>query len=597
MVCHFFYVTLAYMRNVTTLILLCMLQLGACSNETAEPTSPDAGTGVGADANHGATSSIQSLEELFDGERVIDVEIEMNLDDYHTLRSQGRPLADTVAHCGDSDFNYTYFRGAITVDGTRVEDVGVRKKGYLGSISRIRPSFKIDFDRFVDGQRFLGLERLTLNNDRQDPSHTHQCMSYALFRAAGVPAPRCNWARVALNGEPLGVYSNVESIDKGFLGRHFSDNDGNLYEIQRADFSQQAIEYFEIKTNHYTNDRSDLQAAVAALQAGDDTLLEELKKVFDLDAFLTYWAMEVLVGHWDGATGNSNNHWMYHDPVSDRFFFIPWGTDGTFQKGHVFIELAGLTVPASVYAQGLLPYRLYRHPEGQQRYRERLRELLDELWDESVLLAEVDRIGEMTGADPDALERQRAFIRTRGPAIERELDGPAPVWPLAPEHYPSLRERTCTPPTEISGGFSTSWGDLANVVPDFASAAGNRLEVVLDGAAVPMSTSFSAAGLSRDPAGEVGKPNILVIGVPTDPTAKMLTALLAFNAPELFATGEILFHGFETFGSLVELDDATGTGYRMLGFFGDGRVVLDSAGTETGEPVAGSFEGKLVRIY
>ncbi len=39
-------------------------------------------------------------------------------------------------------------------------------------------------------------------------------MAYKLFNDAGVQAPRCSFAKVTVNGEYLGLYSNVESIGK-----------------------------------------------------------------------------------------------------------------------------------------------------------------------------------------------------------------------------------------------------------------------------------------------------------------------------------------------------------------------------------------------
>jgi hypothetical protein len=54
-----------------------------------------------------------------------------------------------------------------------------------------------------------------------------------LLRAAGVPAPRITHARVMLNGRNLGLYVLVEEFDKTFLGRHFSNPNGNCYDGER----------------------------------------------------------------------------------------------------------------------------------------------------------------------------------------------------------------------------------------------------------------------------------------------------------------------------------------------------------------------------
>lgn len=148
------------------------------------------------------------------------------------------------------------------------------------------------------------MKRLTLNNDIQDRSHTHQCMAYQLFRDAGAIAPRCNFAHVTVNGDDLGIYSNVESIKKPFLACHFQDNDGNLYKGQGSDFHPNMVASFQLKTNERENDRSDLDRVVKAMDVDDEQLFKSLEEVIDMDAFLTHWAMEAITGHWDSYTGN-----------------------------------------------------------------------------------------------------------------------------------------------------------------------------------------------------------------------------------------------------------------------------------------------------
>ena len=96
-----------------------------------------------------------------------------------------------------------YFPATVSIDGERLDGVGVRKKGLIGSMSTERPSLKVKFSEYDDDQRYAGLERLTLNNCRL--LLIKQCLGYRLFAAAGVPAPRCGFAHVVVNGEDLGV--------------------------------------------------------------------------------------------------------------------------------------------------------------------------------------------------------------------------------------------------------------------------------------------------------------------------------------------------------------------------------------------------------
>ena len=61
----------------------------------------------------------------------------------------------------------------VPIDGTKVGRVVVRKKGFAGSLDPERPLIKVQIDKFEKGRRFAGVDTLTLNNNKQDPSRVH----------------------------------------------------------------------------------------------------------------------------------------------------------------------------------------------------------------------------------------------------------------------------------------------------------------------------------------------------------------------------------------------------------------------------------------
>ena len=190
--------------------------------------------------------------------------------DWENIRNQTRDLSKIFGPgCRAEPFfsPFTYVPATVIVDGEEIQSVGVRKKGFLGSLDKKKPSLKIKFDEYVEDQEFLGMNRLTLNNNKQDRSQIGQCMAYSLFASAGLPASRCNFAELTVTGQNLGLFSNVESIKKRFIARHFDDNDGRLYEgTLRSDFAPNWINTFEAKTKKSDPDRSDLIAIQTALQ-------------------------------------------------------------------------------------------------------------------------------------------------------------------------------------------------------------------------------------------------------------------------------------------------------------------------------------------
>ncbi|HWO14609.1 MAG TPA: CotH kinase family protein [Polyangiaceae bacterium] len=555
------------------LAVIAPLGLVACGDEAgADGAAEAAALRAEAAANEAAQAEFYGL-----GRRV-EIEVELAPADWEALREQGRSLIGTFID-PNASYSFTYFNADVTIDGQRYEDVAVRKKGYIGSLSADRPSIKLDLGRNGRGLEHIGLDEITLNNDRQDPSHSHQCLAYGMFAAAGVPASRCGLAHVVVNGEDLGTYTNVEPIGKPLLERYFEDDGGNLYEGQIVDFVAEQADLFQLKTNEAANDRSDLTRLIEALDGDDAGLVERLGGVLDLDEFRTFWALETLLGHWDGYSGNSNNFYVYHDPTSDRFSFLPWGTDGAFQGQNPFDFL---NTSIAVYARGRIANRLYALPDQRQAFRARLGELVDGVWDEQALDVELDQIAELAvDALPAAVSAQRALITSHPVALRAELEREAPDWIMLPA--PGGPANPCAgAPSEIRGSFDTTWGTLA------APSAGASVEASVDGQPL-QATWVGGAGMNE----------VLVDGIPRVQLSAQISPTRSLTldiqlTPRTFKPGVTPFHGIEKVG-FVNVSDSAG-GFLPGGFVGDGAVEFDAAGMEPGAPVTGRFSGRLLQL-
>ena len=67
-----------------------------------------------------------------------------------------------------------YVRATIREGDQVYEEVGIHLKGAAGSFRPVdgdKPAFTLNFDKFVDRQKFHGLDKLSLNNSVQDPSY------------------------------------------------------------------------------------------------------------------------------------------------------------------------------------------------------------------------------------------------------------------------------------------------------------------------------------------------------------------------------------------------------------------------------------------
>ena len=399
-------------------------------------------------------------ENLFAAGRLGKVEITIARPDWDYLRSQTRSMAAALSKGELSKSPYRYFKADVAIDGVKFESVGIRKKGFLGSQDDIRPSLKIKLNEYQDNGRIGNLDRLTLNNNKQDATVAYQFLGYRLYREAGLPAPRCGLAEVFVNGESLGVYSNVESVKKPFLKNEFGDDSGDLYEgTYPTDFYPDRIIRFEVKTNDDDADRAELMAIAKLLEEPGDDLVEQLARHVDMEQFHRFWAMESIIGFWDGYCANQNNFFVYVNPKDSRLHFMPWGLDSAFSESILTPFNPG---PASVKARGRLPFLLYQDEKARKRHVETVRELLDSVWNEKELVEKIDRVTKMTeghrheaqGDAKKATDRMKAFVSLRRRRILAEIKN-GPVKYTTPPPPPTYSRKV----GEISGKFSTVWAD------------------------------------------------------------------------------------------------------------------------------------------
>lgn len=399
--------------------------------------------------------------DIFPADRVVDIQITVAEEDWDKLRYQSRNFF-TALHenrrLEPPERPYTYVKASVTIDGVVFPRAGIRKKGFLGSLSETRPSLKIKLN-YIDKDAELDRQtHLTLNNNQQDTAQVSQFMGYALFNAIGLPAPRCAYAKVTVNGMNLGIYSHVESIRKPFLKRVFGNDDGPLYEGTVVDFYEGWENSFEHKRGDDAQGRTKIQRLIDVL-ATKQTTEEAIGELVDLDAFYRFWATESLLGFWDGYAGNNNNFFVYLHPDTDKFHFVPWGADSLFLKHSKLEFRQDARAPISVKTQGLIAHKLYQLESGRERYAKTMMEILNTHWNEEVLLAELDSISALitphlisaqqypaqedeqarrwrkdkSFSYKDALEETRQFIQTRRADILEEISDGMPVWRKRPE--------------------------------------------------------------------------------------------------------------------------------------------------------------------
>jgi len=316
-----------------------------------------------------AQKASEESDAFFKSPKVTRVDIEIGDKEMESLRREQRK----------------YVKATIKVDGQVVgRDVGIHLKGAAGSLRAIddKPGLTINMDKFVDGQRFHGMDKWHLSNSVQDPSYISEYICGELFRAAGVPASRVSFAIVTINGKKKGMYYLKEGYDNFFLKRHFGGDEGNFYDGGFLRDLDQPLQLVSGKDD--VKEHKDLKALVAAAREPDvNTRYQKMEKLLEMDKFLAFCALEAIAWDWDGYPINRNNYRLYHNPKTDKITFIPSGMD------QMFGDPRGPILPGF---NGLVARAVIETPQGRKLYYEKMDEIMKKVFNVEQLLKKLDEL-------------------------------------------------------------------------------------------------------------------------------------------------------------------------------------------------------------
>jgi spore coat protein H len=320
-------------------------------------------------ASHAAGNG-KEADAIFARVGFLEIQIDIAPDDAAILQSYKRR---------PPNWERTNVLAVVKEGGFVYSNVFLHLKGSAGSFRSFdsKPALTLSFDKENTEQRFHGLSKISLNNSVQDQSYLCEKIGRELFTAAGVPSPRATHAIVELNGRRLGLFVLVEGWSRQFLKRHFDDSGGNLYE---RSVGNDLLDLYDVKSGDDPDDRFMLDLAAAATQEDTDHRLEELARVLDLDRFITFMAMEVMLGHWDGYCLNRNNYRIFHDRSTDKLVFLPHGMDQLFGLRR---SISDGTIQPQM--RGMVASAIMQTPKGRQRYLTRMSELLTNIFQVNIL--------------------------------------------------------------------------------------------------------------------------------------------------------------------------------------------------------------------
>ncbi|MCP8967646.1 CotH kinase family protein [Ectobacillus ponti] len=251
---------------------------------------------------------------------------------------------------------------------------------YRGAHTRgmAKKSYRVDFGAY---NRAFGGREIHLNAEYLDPSVMRNKMSFDFFKDIGSISPDCQHVLLQVNGKPMGIYLQIESVDAFFLHKR-GLSDGPIFYATSyyANFSLMASRY-KPKSNllaGYTRkqgedeDSRDLEDLIAHINTiSREDFGKEIVKYVDVEKYLLWLCGVVCTQNYDGFI---QNYALYRNGKTGLYEMIPWDYDATWGRDWNARVMEYDYVPITGY--NTLTARLLDVKDIRSRYQHLLKKIL-----------------------------------------------------------------------------------------------------------------------------------------------------------------------------------------------------------------------------
>ena len=337
-------------------------------------------------------------------------EYEALLDSLHLLYQQNRQTQIDSLNAG-KNLNLVkrkYLLANVLIDGKKVDSIGIRFKGNgTYHVEEAKNSFKIDFNKFVSGQKYDDLKKINLHNNYFDASMLHQKIVSEVLLLEGLAQARTTFSKVYLNEKYLGVYTIVEQIDKTFLQYRFGNKNGHLYKVPNVTYapfpfigkhslnadSSQLDKRFLLKSHENTNNYEPIKHLLEIVNETPDIVFKDsLEKHLNVSAFIKNNVLDVLVEGIDNYYRVAANYYLYENTSTQQWEYLSYDYDLTFNS----IENFGNDLVQNTNFEDKIPLkRILENQALKIQYLETLCHLLQNSWDTTILFDKINQYYEL----------------------------------------------------------------------------------------------------------------------------------------------------------------------------------------------------------
>jgi CotH kinase protein/Lamin Tail Domain/Secretion system C-terminal sorting domain len=131
---------------------------------------------------------------------------------------------DAQLDANEATETYIY-ADSVRINGVSFDSCGIRYKGNSSySPNNQKNPLRIELNTIKVNQDYHGIKDIKLSNCYKDPSMIREILSYQILEQY-MDCPSSNFARVYINGQYRGVYTNNESISDDFNEVHYHADD------------------------------------------------------------------------------------------------------------------------------------------------------------------------------------------------------------------------------------------------------------------------------------------------------------------------------------------------------------------------------------
>ncbi|PQM74112.1 CotH kinase family protein [Corynebacterium sp. J010B-136] len=247
-----------------------------------------------------------------------------------------------------------YIRADITIDGTLIEDVGLRLKGNstlqslsgnsmgggegggpggMTQLSEDNPEelpWLISFDEYEEGRAYQGMTEIALRPAASGSDVAiNEALALELTAESGQVTQDYTFTSVTVNGSESAARIVVDTPDEQWADELGS---GVLYKARAGGsldyLGDDPTDYEDSFKQINAEGAYDLQPVMTLMkflnESTDEEFAEELDDYVDTESFAKYLATQEILSNNDAMDGPGNNYYLWYDTTEKQFTVLSW---------------------------------------------------------------------------------------------------------------------------------------------------------------------------------------------------------------------------------------------------------------------------------